>query len=259
MHIGQKIYNIKASVGATIRWIFCWSVLAIISLSALLFGDVEQPSKESLTYVEGVYQERLIGKGMTIILMNGEKYKIGVDVCDNAFDRGNFYKNVKSGDLLQMLADFNTGYKMPYIYELESNNISYIVYEDAIKFVEKSNHEMMMLGWITFSTTAILSIVGVIKLIIDWLYKKNQTLIYPNMITEKSSVKASVIRATVAGTVYKIMVVPGQQVRKGDTVLIIKSMQMQIPVLAPDDAIVENVYVSIGDILQKDMMVVLLR
>lgn len=36
-------------------------------------------------------------------------------------------------------------------------------------------------------------------------------------------------------------------------------MQMQISVLAPADAIVENMYVSVGDVLQKDMMVVLLR
>jgi len=59
-----------------------------------------------------------------------------------------------------MLVDFNTGYKIPYIYELESNNISYIVYEDAIKFVEKSNCEMMMFGWIIFSATAIFTIAG---------------------------------------------------------------------------------------------------
>lgn len=259
MHIGQKIYNIKASIGATIRWIFCWSVLAIIILSALLFGDVEQPSKESLTYVKGFYQERMIGKGMTIILMNGEKYKIGVNVCDNAFDRGNFYKNVKSGDLLQMLVDLNTGYKMPYIYELESNDILYITYEDAIKFVEKNNYEMIILSWIAFAITAVLSIAGVIKLIVDGLYKKKQISTDSSKVTEKYSLNANVVRATVAGTVYKIMVVPGQQVREGDTVLIIKSMQMQIPVLAPADAIVENVYVSVGDVLQKDMMVVLLR
>lgn len=43
MHIGQKIYNIKASIGATIRWIFCWSVWAIIILLALLFGGEKQP------------------------------------------------------------------------------------------------------------------------------------------------------------------------------------------------------------------------
>ena len=70
MHIGQKIYNIKASIGATIRWIFCWSVWAIIILLALLFGGEKQPSKESLTYVEGFYQGRKPGRGFTIVLMD---------------------------------------------------------------------------------------------------------------------------------------------------------------------------------------------
>ena len=259
MHIGQKIYNIKASVGATIGWIYCWSVLAIIILLALLFGGEKQQSKEDLTYIEGFYQGRKPGRGFTIVLMDGEKYKIGVTVCDNAFDERNFCENVKSGDLLQMLVDLNTKYYMPYIYELESNDISYITYEDAIKFVKKNNREVTIFAWIAFSIMTIFSIAGAIKLIVDGLYKKKQISTDSSKVTEKYSINANVIRATVAGTVYKIMVVPGQEVRKGDTVLIIKSMQMQIPVLAPDDAIVENVYVSIGDILQKDMMVVLLR
>ena len=148
---------------------------------------------------------------------------------------------------------------MPYVYELEVNGKLYITYEDAIKVKDESNYVIVMAGWITFSIMAVFSIAGAIKLIVDGLYKKKQISTDSSKVTEKYSINANVIRATVAGTVYKIMVVPGQQVRKGDTVLIIKSMQMQIPVLAPDDAIVENVYVSIGDILQKDMMVVLLR
>lgn len=158
-----------------------------------------------------------------------------------------------------MLADLNTKYYMPYVYELKSNDISYITYEDAVKFVKKNNREMTIFAWTAFSIMTIFSIAGVIKLIVDGLYKKKQISTDSSKVTEKYSLNANVVRATVAGTVYKIMVVPGQQVREGDTVLIIKSMQMQIPVLAPADAIVENVYVSLGDVLQKDMMVVLLR
>jgi biotin carboxyl carrier protein len=118
---------------------------------------------------------------------------------------------------------------------------------------------MMMFGWIIFSATAIFTIAGAIKLIVDVLYKKKRISTGSSKVIEKYSINANVIRATVAGTVYKIIVVPGQQVREGDMVLIIKSMQMQIPVLAPAEAIVENVYVSIGDVLEKDMMVILLR
>ena len=158
-----------------------------------------------------------------------------------------------------MLVDLNTKYYMPYIYELKSNDISYIAYEDAIKFVKKNNREVTIFAWIAFSIMTIFSIAGVIKLIVDGLYKKKQISADSSKVTEKYSLNANVVRATVAGTVYKIMVVPGQQVREGDMVLIIKSMQMQIPVLAPAEAIVENVYVSIGDVLEKDMMVILLR
>lgn len=259
MHIGQKIYNIKASTDEIIRWIIAWGAFATLLLLILLCGDIERPSEESLTYVEEAYQGRRIGDGMIIYLTTGERYKIGVNVFNNAFDRISFYQDVKNGDLLQMLVDFNTEYKMPYVYELEVNGKLYITYEDAIKVKDESNYVIVMAGWITFSIMAVFSIAGVIKLIVDGLYKKKQISTDSSKVTEKYSINANVIRAIVTGTVYKIMVVPGQQVRKGDTVLIIKSMQMQIPVLAPDDAIVENVYVSIGDILQKDMMVVLLR
>ena len=41
------------------------------------------------------------------------------------------------------------------------------------------------------------------------------------------------IRAEITGTVWKIVTQPGQQLAEEDTILIMESMKMEIPVMAP--------------------------
>jgi biotin carboxyl carrier protein len=54
------------------------------------------------------------------------------------------------------------------------------------------------------------------------------------------------IKAGAAGKVFKIEVEVGQNVKKGDTVVIVEAMKMEIPVVATQDGTVASVNVTEG-------------
>ena len=55
------------------------------------------------------------------------------------------------------------------------------------------------------------------------------------------------VKAGAAGKVFKVEASVGQNVKKGDAVLIIEAMKMEIPVVAPEDGTVASINVSVGD------------
>lgn len=55
------------------------------------------------------------------------------------------------------------------------------------------------------------------------------------------------VTASVPGKVFKIEVKEGQAVKAGDTIVILESMKMEIPVVAPQDGVIAAVDVSVGD------------
>ena len=55
------------------------------------------------------------------------------------------------------------------------------------------------------------------------------------------------IEAGAAGKVFKIDTKVGQAVKKGDTVVTIEAMKMEIPVVAPQDGTVASIDCSVGD------------
>ena len=55
------------------------------------------------------------------------------------------------------------------------------------------------------------------------------------------------VKAGAAGKVFKIEANVGQSVKKGDAVVIIEAMKMEIPVVAPEDGTVASVDVAVGD------------
>ena len=55
------------------------------------------------------------------------------------------------------------------------------------------------------------------------------------------------VEAGAAGKVFKIEASVGQAVKKGDAVVIIEAMKMEIPVVAPQDGTVASVNVAVGD------------
>ena len=52
------------------------------------------------------------------------------------------------------------------------------------------------------------------------------------------------IRSDVAGTVWKIEVAVGDRVAEGDTVMLIESMKMEIPVAAPCAGTINAIFVA---------------
>ena len=59
------------------------------------------------------------------------------------------------------------------------------------------------------------------------------------------------IRAEMVANVWKILVSEGDTVADGDTLVILESMKMEIPVLAEGDGTVSALHVGEGDVVQE--------
>ena len=65
------------------------------------------------------------------------------------------------------------------------------------------------------------------------------------------------VRAEMVADVWKVVVAAGDVVADGDTLVILESMKMEIPVLAEGGGTVSEVAVSEGDVVQEgDVLVV---
>ena len=58
------------------------------------------------------------------------------------------------------------------------------------------------------------------------------------------------IEAGAAGKVFKVEASVGQAVKKGDAVIILEAMKMEIPVVAPEDGTVASIDVAVGDTVE---------
>ncbi|GAB3003333.1 hypothetical protein MBOU_10320 [Mycobacterium bourgelatii] len=68
---------------------------------------------------------------------------------------------------------------------------------------------------------------------------------------ETSGVKmAEDVRAEIVASVLEVVVSEGDQIGKGDVVVLLESMKMEIPVLAEVGGTVSKVSVSVGDVIQ---------
>jgi acetyl-CoA carboxylase biotin carboxyl carrier protein len=66
------------------------------------------------------------------------------------------------------------------------------------------------------------------------------------------------VEAHITGTVWKVECEVGQQVEEGDTVVIIESMKMEMPVEAEDDGTVKEIRCAEGQsVSEGDTLVVL--
>ena len=61
---------------------------------------------------------------------------------------------------------------------------------------------------------------------------------------------ANRIEAGAAGKVFKIEVKPGQTVKKGETVIILEAMKMEIPMVSPVDGTIASVDCAVGDAVE---------
>jgi acetyl-CoA carboxylase biotin carboxyl carrier protein len=64
------------------------------------------------------------------------------------------------------------------------------------------------------------------------------------------------VKSNMAGTVWKVLVKPGDKVAAGTDVLILESMKMEIPITAESDGVVKAVIVKEGDFVNDGDLVV---
>ncbi|EOM75351.1 biotin/lipoyl-binding carrier protein [Rhodococcus rhodnii] len=62
---------------------------------------------------------------------------------------------------------------------------------------------------------------------------------------------ATDVRAEMVSTVFEVVVSPGDHVEPGDTLVVVESMKMEIPVLAEEPGTVGSVDVAVGDVVKQ--------
>ncbi|SDI03593.1 Biotin-requiring enzyme [Sinosporangium album] len=65
--------------------------------------------------------------------------------------------------------------------------------------------------------------------------------------------------AEMVANVWKVVVSPGDTVAEGDTLVILESMKMEIPVLAEEDGLLAELKVAEGDVVQEGDIIAVIR
>ena len=68
----------------------------------------------------------------------------------------------------------------------------------------------------------------------------------------------SEVRADMVASVIDVSVAVGNSVVEGDTMVMLESMKMEIPVLAEVDGTVTRVSVAEGDVVQRDDLIIII-
>jgi acetyl-CoA carboxylase biotin carboxyl carrier protein len=63
------------------------------------------------------------------------------------------------------------------------------------------------------------------------------------------------VRAEMVANVWKVVASQGDQVEEGDTLVILESMKMEIPVLAEEPGTVTQLRVAEGDVVQEGYVI----
>ena len=76
--------------------------------------------------------------------------------------------------------------------------------------------------------------------------------------TRVTALSGYTVKSPVSGSVIRVLVKPGDRVRRGDTLLVIEAMKMALEVKSPRDGVVRDVLVKVGDSVSSgDLLVVL--
>jgi len=70
---------------------------------------------------------------------------------------------------------------------------------------------------------------------------------------------AQSLTAPMPATVIKVLATPGAAVKKGETMVLLEAMKMELPVRAPADGIVAAVNCRVGDLVQPEQILVILQ
>lgn len=63
------------------------------------------------------------------------------------------------------------------------------------------------------------------------------------------------VRSEMTANVWKVLVAEGDEVADGDTLVILESMKMEIPVVAETDGVISSMAVAEGDTIDEDALI----
>jgi len=67
------------------------------------------------------------------------------------------------------------------------------------------------------------------------------------------------VKAELVGNLWKIVTEVGQQVEEDDTLMILESMKMEIPITTPVTGVVREILVHEGDVVQEGQTVAIVE
>ena len=70
---------------------------------------------------------------------------------------------------------------------------------------------------------------------------------------------ADEIRAEMVANVWKVVAAAGDTVDDGDTLVILESMKMEIPVIAESDGVLKQIAVNEGDVVQEGDLIAVIE
>ncbi len=80
----------------------------------------------------------------------------------------------------------------------------------------------------------------------------------PSPVAPVSSGSGVEIKASLPGTIFKILTKNGQNVKKGDVLLILEAMKMEIEIFAPVDGVISSILVNQGDNVEDNQTLVIM-
>ncbi|GAA2362618.1 biotinylated protein TB7.3 [Catellatospora methionotrophica] len=70
---------------------------------------------------------------------------------------------------------------------------------------------------------------------------------------------AEEIKAEMVANVWKVVAAAGDEVSEGDTLVILESMKMEIPVITESDGVVSKIAVNEGDVVQEGDLIAVIE
>jgi acetyl-CoA carboxylase biotin carboxyl carrier protein len=70
---------------------------------------------------------------------------------------------------------------------------------------------------------------------------------------------ADEIRAEMVANVWKVVKAAGETIEEGDTLVILESMKMEIPVIAESDGVLRELAVNEGDVVQEGDLIAVIE
>jgi biotin carboxyl carrier protein len=75
-------------------------------------------------------------------------------------------------------------------------------------------------------------------------------------LTKNISAKSNSVKSPLPGTILKILIKEGQEVKKGDNLMIMEAMKMENNILSEKDGVISSIKVKEGDtVLQNDVLI----